>query len=329
MLAARLARARLPRIVRTVIDHGLDPRRGTFVEVSVEPAMALLALRQNTRMFQEKTAPQILEAVLGEALSPYGRSVQLELSGSYARREHCLQYQESDLDFVHRLMEEEGIAYAFDLEGDVEVLVLRDDDAAYPPVTSLRAPLRLTSSDLYLRDEEPITSLTMRLRHTTTSVVVTDWDWTRGGDMRVGDERRGTDALGRDRESYEHGLFWNLRRWDYSTGPRRYQENDAAHQANVRRQAHAVGAMVAEGTSRVIGLWPGTTFELTGHPTLGMDGEYLVTSVVHVSGPEPGSTGGGQAEGYHNRFECIPLGTPHRPTRPRGSPASPASRRRW
>jgi type VI secretion system secreted protein VgrG len=303
-------------LVRTVFDGGVEPARGLVMDLRIEPAFGLLALRRDTRMFQGKTAPEILEAVLGQGLAPYGRSVRLELSGSYATREYCLQYQETDLDFVQRLMEEEGIAYSFDFAEDTEVLVLRDANRAYPAVESLSSPLQLHVDDLYVRDAEPVHSFATRLRHTTTSVVIADWDWTKQGDMGVTAESRGTDAQGRDRESYEHGLFWNLQLWDYATGSRRYQKNEATPQSALRRDAAIVDALVADGTSRVIGLSAGVTFELVGHPTVGVDGEYLVTRVVHESTPPPQLRGGtAETERYHNRFECIPIAVTHRPKR--------------
>ena len=98
----------------------------TEVTVVVVPALYMLSMRRNTRMFQEKTAVEILETVLKEALGPYGRAFRVELNSKYARREYCIQYEETDLEFVHRLMEEEGIGYAFEHEGDPEVMVLRE-----------------------------------------------------------------------------------------------------------------------------------------------------------------------------------------------------------
>ncbi len=293
------------------VRHGFSAGAGQVqtAELLLTPALTLSSLRRNTRMFQERSAPQILETVLGEALSPYGRGVRLELSGSYARREYTIQYQETDLDFVHRLMEEEGIGYSFDFEGDVETMVLRDRNDAYPSL----GPIAYQPSNLYLRGEEPVHDFARRHATRTTSVVVSDWDWTRGGDMRVTAERRATDAVGRDRESYEHGSGRNVRVWDYS--PRAYAANDAAHQAKVRAEAHAVDAVLGEGTSRVIALSAGTSFTLSGHPEVGLDGDYLVTRVVHESAIPPRFRQGGEGEAYHNRFECIPLGTPYRRAR--------------
>src|SRR5690606_6456729 len=133
-------------------------------------------------MFQEKSVPEILEAVLGDALAPYGRSVRLELDEQYEPREHCLQYQASDLDFVHRLMEEEGIAYYFDHAGEVEEAVLVDRNGAYPAAATRAGEGCLTyePNDLATAGEDAIHRFEVRCRDTTTAVAVGDFDWTQG-----------------------------------------------------------------------------------------------------------------------------------------------------
>src|SRR5690606_1676175 len=76
--------------------------------------------------------PDVLDEVLRDALAPYGREISLEMSESHPVRDYLVQYQETDLDFAHRLMEEAGISYAFDHQGDVESMVLRDASGTYP-----------------------------------------------------------------------------------------------------------------------------------------------------------------------------------------------------
>ena len=310
-----IARAPLARrvcgVVRTVgegDDAFVDEQHARVVVV---PAVWMLGLRRDTRMFQQKSVPEILETVLSEGLKPYGRQVALELGATYPTREYCLQYQESDLDFVHRLMEEEGISYAFDHEGEVELMVLRDENRAFAKVTTMPAGgvVELHEHGLYTRTTEPLHTFVRDHRHTTTAVAIRDADWTTQGHV-VEAAQDGEDGLGRVRESYEHGEGRTLSISSYDEGARRYQQNDAVRQKAVRHEAHWVGGVVAAGVSRVTGFAPGLTFELRGHPTVGVDGQYLITRVVHVN--ESLEDG---ADPYHNRFECIPIGVTHRPTR--------------
>jgi type VI secretion system secreted protein VgrG len=296
-------------IVRHVVQegHGIT---GFVARLYFGPALDLLDLRRDTRMWQEKTVPEILEAVLGEGLGAYQREVRNELRGTYPRREYTLQYQESDLSFVHRLMEEEGIGYAFDHEGEREVMVLRDENAAYPRVESL-GPIHLSNTNFVAREREPVYRFALRHRTTTTSAVVRDWDWTKSGDMVVSAEARGKDERGRERESYEHGLDRSLRIHDYAGG--RYSANDSAGQKGVRRDAHVVGGVTGAGVGQVIGFSAGAVFAILDNPAPGLDGEYLLTRVRHEStAPRVGIQGG---EDYHNTFECVPIGTRYRPAR--------------
>ena len=126
----------------------------------------------------------VLIPCAGDALGDDGREVSSELEGKYPTREYCVQYQESDLDFVHRLMEEEGISYAFDHEGEVELMVLRDANDAFLELPSGKlVPFQPNTAEI--KGSEPICRFSRRHRPRTTSVVARDWDWTRGGDMKV------------------------------------------------------------------------------------------------------------------------------------------------
>ncbi|MEJ5199521.1 MAG: phage late control D family protein, partial [Anaerolineae bacterium] len=103
----------------------------------VEPAVALTAQRWGSRVFQDRSVPEIVAAVLAEhrAHPLIGACFALEdrLTGPYPRRSYCLQYRESDLAFLDRLLGEEGIrtTYRFDTTGDIprHTLILFDDEA--------------------------------------------------------------------------------------------------------------------------------------------------------------------------------------------------------
>jgi type VI secretion system secreted protein VgrG len=215
-------------------------------------------------MFQQKTAPEILRTVLEEALSLYGREIRVELDGTYPRREYCLQYEETDLAFAHRLMEEEGISYSFDHEGDAEVMVLRDANRSFASATTLRGDGGVDYAPHNLSATEGINAFRRTHRSTTTSVTVRDFDWTLGGYV-VDDRAEGEDPRGRDRESYEHGLGRELRIFSYDRGPRRYQEHDAARQKQGRQEAHVFDSSVTASQSRS----PRTTFQLGTHERRG------------------------------------------------------------
>ncbi|MCB9595837.1 MAG: type VI secretion system tip protein VgrG [Sandaracinaceae bacterium] len=294
--------------------------RATWATVTLVPAFWLLGLSRNTRIFQDMTAVEILEAVVGPALSTYGRELRVSLDGSYPTREYCVQYQESDRDFAQRLIEEERISYAFDQEGDVEVLVLRDRNAAHPQTPTqtgdLAIPFQPHALDLDL--DEPIVEVRHRAKDTTQSVVIRDWDWTRA-DMPFDAEQRATDPHGRDRESYDQG--WGRTAWITDYAGTSYSAEDTARQVGVRQQALVRDADSIEVVSRVVGMAPGTRFGVAGHPTPGFDGEYFVTHVTHFADAARAETDG---KGYVNLVHAIPVATEWRPERRARKPAIPS-----
>jgi type VI secretion system secreted protein VgrG len=113
--------------------HGLVTRfsrhgsNGAFFayEAIIRPALWLLTRSTNCRIFQEKTTLDILKEVLDGA---YGGEIKfrVDLNGSYDIRPYCVQYRESDYDFISRLLEEEGIYYFFEHEENAHTMVLVD-----------------------------------------------------------------------------------------------------------------------------------------------------------------------------------------------------------
>ena len=102
--------------------------------LTIEPALATLTYRRNSRVFQDKTVPQIVTAILDEhnANNPaFTRSFQYQtqLSQTYPIRSYCLQYRETDLAFITRLLAEEGISYRFTHGPDPETSLRRSDSA--------------------------------------------------------------------------------------------------------------------------------------------------------------------------------------------------------
>ncbi|WP_294221606.1 type VI secretion system Vgr family protein [uncultured Shimia sp.] len=92
----------------------------------LRPFLWMLSKTSDNRIFQEKTAVEIIEQILGE----YGfGDYELRLSGSYETREYCVQFGESDLNFLQRLMEFEGICYFFEFEEGAHKLIFADADS--------------------------------------------------------------------------------------------------------------------------------------------------------------------------------------------------------
>jgi type VI secretion system secreted protein VgrG len=92
--------------------------------VEIVPKFWELTERMNCRIFQDKKADEIIKKVLDDA-GMSGR-YELKLTTAYPKREYCVQYRESDFDFLSRIMEGEGIFYFFTHDGGEDKLVLTD-----------------------------------------------------------------------------------------------------------------------------------------------------------------------------------------------------------
>lgn len=100
-------------------------------EAIVRPRLWFLTRTTDCKIFQKKTVKDIIDDVLGD----HGiTDVRKSLSGTYNQREYCVQYNESDFDFISRLMEEEGIYYFFEHADGKHTLVLADSLTAHKPI---------------------------------------------------------------------------------------------------------------------------------------------------------------------------------------------------
>ena len=98
-------------------------RDAHFVSYRAEmvPWLWFLTRTSDCRIFQDKTVPDIVTQIFGE----YGfTDYKLKLYGDFPKREYCVQYRETDFNFISRLLEEEGIFYFFEHQNGVHTLVL-------------------------------------------------------------------------------------------------------------------------------------------------------------------------------------------------------------
>jgi type VI secretion system secreted protein VgrG len=100
----------------------------------IVPGFWFTTLASENRVFHKKSAKQIIEEVLGA----YSKVVtlKLKLSAEYLTREYCVQFDETDFEFVCRLMAEEGISYYFEHAKGSHTMVLADDAQDYFDCTS-------------------------------------------------------------------------------------------------------------------------------------------------------------------------------------------------
>lgn len=96
----------------------------SFFRAILVPRLALLDLRQDCRIFQNKSALDIINQVLADGGV---KNIDSRVTATYKPREYCVQWRETDLNFVMRLMEDEGIFFWFEHADGMDKLILSDD----------------------------------------------------------------------------------------------------------------------------------------------------------------------------------------------------------
>ena len=276
------------------------------VRVLIGPALVALHHRRDARIFQDMTVPEIIEQVLTEGLADYQRSVRSELSASYQKREYCVQYHETDLSFVDRLMQQEGIGYFFDQSGAAEVVVLVDGNSTFSNHGEKRTVHLIRNSS----DEESLSEFTASQQSRATQVTVHAFDWSRPANPLTNKEGA-ADSRSRTRELFvpigsAAGLY-------QGSG---YTKDNTKQHAQVLLEAEQMSQWEGTGgAGSVTGFSAGTVFKLQGQGKSAHDQDYIVIAVSHAgfnSHTDPGKSGLA-APAYQNTFECIPLAVPYRP----------------
>jgi type VI secretion system secreted protein VgrG len=319
-----IERGELVRVVTGLVvetEYMRPTSDGLAMRVCVQPAFGLLAHEVDTRIFQGLTVVEVLREVLEPALEAYGRKVDLEsgLAETYATRDYCVQYHESTLDFVCRLMQEEGIAWHFvhDDESGCEKLVLFDHNDACPEVELVvggEVPIAPHHQDTL--DRESITELDWRRIRRTDHFASRGYNWKTSTSMDEAEEDAADEApQGRSLARYDHD---DRRRIEDDLDDPGFDGSapQRATMAAIRMQATAAQMRLARGRSNVAGLAVGFVFTLGEHPRADLDGQrFLVTRVRHVGQCADQEAGATSDERYSNAFECIPADRRYCPPR--------------
>ena len=100
----------------------------TLYRATMVPWTWLLTLFNDCRIFQNMAVPDIVQKVFSDrGFSDFANRV----TGTYPPREYCVQYRETDFNFISRLLEDEGIFYFFEHDADKHTLVLADQPTAF------------------------------------------------------------------------------------------------------------------------------------------------------------------------------------------------------
>ncbi|GAB4319030.1 MAG: type VI secretion system tip protein VgrG [Candidatus Zixiibacteriota bacterium] len=279
------------------MEQGVSGETFTPYTVEFVPALWLFTQRFNSRIFQEKSVPEIIEQVLTDGGTTSDR-FRFALQGTYEPREYCVQYRESDWNFISRLLEEEGIFYFFEHGETMETLVMADSHDAVVAIDG--------DSTVVYRDPsggveaaEFVFNFRYSQRLRPGRVMLHDFNF-----------EQPTLNLVKEEES-EHNPELGV--YDH---PGNYMDQTLGEQrARVRLEAAQSRRRLGQGRSNCMRMLSGYDFTLADYTRSSLNQTYLLISVHHTGTQPLGQDEGGGRFHYSNHFKCIPSTVPFRPLR--------------
>lgn len=122
-------------------------------EARVVPWFWLTTQKKEFRIYQDQSVPETIRQVL----APYGYPFEFALGEKYAPRTYCVQYDETDFQFISRLLEAEGIHYYFQHEEDKHILVMSDEVQNHKTVDGYKYVPYFTEDKLSLPQQDYMT----------------------------------------------------------------------------------------------------------------------------------------------------------------------------
>jgi type VI secretion system secreted protein VgrG len=269
------------RFVRVVGDE-------RHFEVRLRPALAALAHKEGCRIFQDRTIVQVVQTIFEEA--GFGDKVEWRTGKEYEPRELIVQYRESHLDFVSRLLEDEGLFYWFEHPEAGHKMIVADDPRAFGPHEDA-APVMFAMAQGGA-GAEPLGVFRRTRRLRTSSVHLLDYDFEK--------------PQQRPEASLPAEEAWPAPYFEYPGG---FLTGAAAsRKANARLRELRADADVCEGEGHAIGMRVGAPFTVEGAAEPALNGEFVVTKLV--SRGTQTLVGGAANDATTNRFEGVPAGAP-------------------
>lgn len=249
-------------------------------QLTVEPFIAFMALGRDSRVFQDKTVFEILDVVFGAwqgkgRLAPAWR-YDIADQSIYPVRSLTTQYQESDLAFAERLMNEEGLFHYFEHAGEPDspslgshTMVIADHNGSFKPNSQAR--INFTQSSVVMK-QDALDRWRTEIRRQTDAIELSSWDYRQL-------DSRPVSAV--DSDGGQLAVRDSMGAYAYETREQGQRRADNLLQALIaRKEVH-----VAAGTVRTLA--PGTTFALDGHAqhdlaTNDEERSFLVVRTVHL-----------------------------------------------
>lgn len=283
------------------VAQGDSGARLTSYQIILAPHLAYLAHRHNQRIFQQQNVPQIIARILSDH-GMQSDAWRFQLSADYPPRVYCVQYNESDLHFIQRLCEEEGLHFHFQHSADGHTLVFGDDQTVFPQPA---APTAYAPGSGMVAEAPVIDRFQVQLHTRTTHVSRRDYHF----------EKPNVELEAQARETRRLELE------DYAFPGQFIHRQRGQHLSQRALERHRADYRQAHGRSDQPLLRNGSFLDLSEHPRADCNGLWLLTRVEH-SGRQPQSleeaapdvsSDDGFTQGYRNHFVATPWDVNFRP----------------
>lgn len=285
----------ISRFVQTGAQTGMANYRATMV-----PWLWFLTKTTDCRIFQNKTIPDIVQGIFKE----YGfTDVTAKLQGTYEPRDYCVQYRETDYNFVARLMEQYGIFYFFEHEKEKHTLVLTDNPDAHQPCPE-QPKAKWNPQGSKSLTEDVVSTLEVEKIFRPGKYSLTDYNF----------ETPSTSLLSEIDTTITVGGNTKYEVYDY---PGEYEKKAQGKTlVKLRMEEQEVKHLSVTGTSSCRAFATGYRFDFEDYSRADLNQAYVLTAVSHSATVGDTYTTGKSSDGssaYTNAFVCIPHKVPFRP----------------
>ncbi|MGY4828974.1 type VI secretion system Vgr family protein [Sphaerotilaceae bacterium SBD11-9] len=283
-----------------VSRFGLGGSQGRYYRyhATVRPWLWFLTRTADCRIFQDMTVPDIVKKVFEDhsALAKYD----FKLFRSYRTWTYCVQYRETDFNFIARLLEHEGIYWYFEHKDGEHKLILVDSQSAHDAVAG-HALLPFYENGMS-PDTECVSHWNFGCEIKTGKQMLTSYDFERpSADLKVDKENV------RKHAHADYEMFDFQGDYNQAGDARQWVEDrvDEVHTAYQQLQGGSNGQQIQVGR----------LLKLAMHPRDDQNAEYLVTGITVNTNVAPHESGAVSTSSYRCDFTAIPSGQQFRPPR--------------
>ena len=275
-------------------------RRGRYFgyQASVRPWLWFLTRTSDCRIFQDQTVPDIVKKVFEDHANA---NFEFKLFRTYRKWVYCVQYRESDYNFIARLLEHEGIYWHIEHGDGQSKVVLVDSQSAHDAAPGCESLPYYENAAEAPPDLECVSDWSFASEVETDKVEFTSYDF----------ERPSTSLKVDAKKSHKYKLA-ALEMFDFQGDY--VQAADASQWAEDRLDEHQARFQMAHGASNAHGIEVGRLLKLAKHPREDQNAEYLVTG-ISVHAQVDAYESGGSAGAFQCDFSAIPSGQQFRPPR--------------